>query len=318
MSGDPSTAVQEPGWLERPDGTRIAYRRTAGRTPGVVFLGGFMSDMTGTKATALEAHMRARGHAYVRFDYLGHGASSGRFVDGTIGRWAEDAVSVLDRLTEGPQVLVGSSMGGWLMLLAALARPERVAGLVGIAAAPDFTEDLMWAAWDAPTRERLVRDGAIALPSAYGEAPYTIARALIEDGRRHLLLRAPVPLHCPVRLLQGMADPDVPWRTALALADRLAAADVTVTLVKDGDHRLSRPQDLALLAGLVDGLLEARRTDSPPTLPSPTRGEGAHGTKGAKKSPSPLVGEGGVGGVAPRQRAVPWLSAARTAARPSR
>jgi len=253
MSGSPSTAA--PSFLERPDGACLAYRRVAGRAPGVVFMGGFMSDMTGTKAAFLEEHARARGHAFVRFDYRGHGASSGRFEDGTIGRWAEDAIAVLDALTEGPQVLVGSSMGGWLMLLAALARPARVAALVGLAAAPDFTEDLLWASWDQPTRDRLLRDGVVHLPGTYDDAPYTVTRALIEDGRRHLLLRGPIALSCPVRLLQGMADPDVPWRTAPALAERLTAADVTVTLAKDGDHRLSRPQDLALLGRTLDDVL---------------------------------------------------------------
>jgi pimeloyl-ACP methyl ester carboxylesterase len=244
-----------PRFLERPDGQRVAYHRLEGRGPGVVFLGGFMSDMTGTKALALEAHCRAQGRAFVRFDYLGHGASTGRFEDGTIGRWSDDALAVLDALTAGPQVLVGSSMGGWIMLLAALARPARVAGLVGIAAAPDFTEDLMWAAWDEATRARLMREGRIALPSLYGDAPCVITRDLIEDGRRHLLLRAPIPLRCPVRLLQGMADPDVPWQTALRLAEHLESNDVTVTLIKDGDHRLARDEDLAQLVVAVDGVV---------------------------------------------------------------
>lgn len=233
------------------DGATIAFRRTAGDGPGVVFLGGYKSDMTGTKAMALEAHCRARGRAFVRFDYQGHGASSGRFEDGTIGLWAGDAVEVLDRLTEGPQILVGSSMGGWLMLLAALARKERIAGLVGIAAAPDFTEDLIWAGLDEAARARLEAEGAIREPSEYGE-PYVYTRALVEDGRRHLLLRGKIPLGCPARLLHGMRDPDVPWRTSLRLAEALAGDDVRVTLVKDGDHRLSRDRDLALLTDSLD------------------------------------------------------------------
>ncbi|MEX2648122.1 MAG: alpha/beta hydrolase [Alphaproteobacteria bacterium] len=242
-----STTAGAPSWLARPDGERLAYHRLDGRGPGVVFLGGFASDMTGTKAMALEAWCRAQGLAFVRFDYLGHGQSSGRFADGTIGRWTDDALAVLDALTEGPQILVGSSMGGWIMLLAALARPARVAGLVGVAAAPDFTEDLMWARWDEATRTRLISHGAIELPSAYGEAPTTITRALIENGRRHLLLGAPIPLRRPVRLLQGMADPDVPWPTALRLAEKLESSDVVVTLIKDGDHRLARNEDLGKL-----------------------------------------------------------------------
>jgi pimeloyl-ACP methyl ester carboxylesterase len=233
------------------DGATIAFRRTPGRGPGVVFLGGYRSDMTGSKALALEAHCREAGRAFVRFDYQGHGASGGRFEDGTIGSWTEDALAVIDAATEGPQVLVGSSMGGWIMLLAALARPGRVAGLVGIAAAPDFTEDLVWDALGPEARGRMLADGRIEEPSAYGD-PYVYTRALVEDGRRRLLLRAPIPLACPVRLLHGMRDPDVPWETSLRLAGRLQAEDVRTTLVKDGDHRLSRPQDLALLLATVE------------------------------------------------------------------
>ena len=251
---DSAPTTPRPRFLDRPRGERIAYHRLDGRGPGVVFLGGFMSDMTGTKAMALEAHCRAAGHAFVRFDYIGHGASTGSFADGTIGRWTEDALAVLEGLTEGPQVLVGSSMGGWIMLRAALARPGRVAGLVGIAAAPDFTESLMWDTWDETTRTLLMREGKIELPSAYDETPYVITRALIEDGRKHLLLRAPIPLRCPARLLHGMADADVPWQTAIWLAGRLETPDVTVTLIKDGDHRLAREGDLARLVNAVGEL----------------------------------------------------------------
>lgn len=242
--------------LQRRDGATIAYRRSAGKTPGLVFLGGFMSDMAGTKATFLEAYARRQGRAFLRFDYFGHGKSSGDFESGTIGRWAEDAVAALDELTEGPQVLVGSSMGGWLMLLAALARPQRVAALVGIAAAPDFTEELMWATFDAQVRHRLETEGIYRQPSAYGEQPYSITRALIEEGRRHLLLGGVIPLTCPVRLLQGMADPDVPWQLAPRLAEALESDDVELHLVKKGDHRLSTPDDLVLLAALLDRLFE--------------------------------------------------------------
>jgi len=234
--------------LTLPDGGRIAYRRLAARSgdgrPGIVFLSGFASDMAGTKGTALAAWAEARGQALLRFDYSGHGRSSGAFRDGTIGRWTDDALAAIDRLTAGPQILVGSSMGGWIMLLAALARPDRIAGLVGIAAAPDFTEDLMWAKMPAETRARLLADGVIEQPSQYQDAPLEIPRALIEDGRRHLVLRGPIAIRCPVRLLHGMADPDVPWQTSLRLTERLAADDVTVTLIKDGDHRLSREEDL--------------------------------------------------------------------------
>jgi pimeloyl-ACP methyl ester carboxylesterase len=251
MTGQP-----EPQVLRRDDGETIAYHRLAGRRPTVVFLGGLMSDMTGTKALHLEGFARARGQAFVRFDYFGHGASSGAFTDGTIGRWAEDAVAVVDALTEGPLVLVGSSMGGWAMLLTALARPARVAALVGIAAAPDFTENLMWDGFDEAVRETLRRDGLYHMPSDYGEEPYPISLGLIEDGRRHLLLRGPIAIACPVRLLHGMADADVPYGTSLRLAERLESRDVTVTLVKAGDHRLSAPDDLARLSATVAGLLD--------------------------------------------------------------
>lgn len=236
-------------------GVSIAYHRTPGKSPGVVFLGGFMSDMTGTKATTLEALCRARGQAFLRFDYRGHGASSGRFEDGTIGLWAEDALAAFDQLTQGPQVLVGSSMGGWIALLTALERRERVAGLVGIAAAPDFTEDLLWAALAPDKRDDLARRGVLHLPSEYSDKPYSITWRLIEDGRRHLLLRGPIDLTCPVRLLHGMRDPDVPWQRSLRLADKLATSDVRVLLIKDGDHRLSRDQDLSFLCRVVEDLI---------------------------------------------------------------
>jgi len=244
-----------PPVLRRADGETLAYRRREGRGPGIVFLGGFMSDMTGTKAEALDRFCAARGQAYLRFDYFGHGASSGAFKDATIGRWLEDAVAVLDDLTEGPQVLVGSSLGGWIMLLLARARPERVKALVGIAAAPDFTEDLMWAEFTAEQRAAITRDGFLRMPSAYDPAGYLYTLALIEEGRRHLVLRGPIAIDCPVRLLHGMQDADVPWRTSLAIAERLQSRDVRVTLLKDGDHRLSTEADLALLTATLEPLL---------------------------------------------------------------
>jgi pimeloyl-ACP methyl ester carboxylesterase len=245
---------EEQGRLDRGDGVALAWRRRGGRRPGVVFLGGFNSDMTGTKAEDLSAFCAARGQAFLRFDYSGHGASGGRFVEGTIGRWAEDAALVLDALTEGPQVLVGSSMGGWIALLLALRRPERVAGLVGIAAAPDFTAR-MADSLPPEARAALAADGVWHRPSAYGD-PYPITRALLEEGRNHLLLHAPVPLSVPVRLLHGQRDPDVPWELSLRIAEAITGPDVQVTLVKDGDHRLSRPQDLALLRRVVAPLLD--------------------------------------------------------------
>jgi pimeloyl-ACP methyl ester carboxylesterase len=220
-----------------------------------MFFGGFMSDMGGTKAMALEAHCRRNGRAFVRFDYSGHGASEGAFADGTIGQWQRDALAILGTVAHGPQILVGSSMGGWQMLLAALARPERVAGLVGIAAAPDFTEDLMWDQFDGQERESLLDKGAISLPSDYGEDPYPITLRLIEEARDHLLLRNKIPLVCPVHLLQGMSDEDVPWRTALRIAEKLESERVTVELIKDGDHRLSREPDIARLCAIVDTMV---------------------------------------------------------------
>ena len=243
-----------PALLELPDGRRLACRHTPGALPGVLFCGGFASDMTGTKATALEAHCRAAGRAFTRFDYTGHGASSGRFAEGTIGAWLEDAVAIVDRVTAGPVIVVGSSMGGWIMLLVALARPERVAGLVGIAAAPDFTEDLLLARASPQQRRQLAEQGFWLEPSGYGAEPYPVTRALIEDGRRRLLLRAPIPIACPVHLLHGQRDPDVPWQTSLRLAERLACEEVTIELIKAGDHRLSTPRDLARLCAAVDGL----------------------------------------------------------------
>jgi len=246
--------VQESGRSDRGDGVELAWVRTPGRGPTTVFLPGYKSDMSGAKALEAERFCAAHGTACLRLDYSGHGASGGRFTEGSIGRWTDDALLLIDRLTEGRLVLVGSSMGGWIALLAALARPGRVAGLLGIAAAPDFTETLMWEAMTPAERASLMQDGVLAVRSQYGE-PYPVTRRLIEDGRTRLLLDRPIPLACPVRLLQGQQDADVPWQTALRLAERLAAADVQVTLIKDGDHRLSRPQDLALLRGALTALL---------------------------------------------------------------
>ncbi|MBI4183501.1 MAG: alpha/beta hydrolase [Proteobacteria bacterium] len=221
-----------------------------------MFLTGFRSDRTGTKAMALEAFCRARGQAFLRFDYRGHGESSGAFTDGSIGAWAEDALLALDSLTQGPQVLVGSSMGGWIMLLVALARKERIAGLVGIAPAPDFTEDLLWRTFAGDERRKLGEEGVVYVPSDYEDGPYPITLKLIEEGRNHLLLRAPIAIDCPVRILQGMKDEAVPWPRALTLAERLTAADVEVTLVKAGEHRLSTDADLTRLCATLARLLD--------------------------------------------------------------
>lgn len=239
--------------LLRDDGERLAYVRHVGDAPGIVWLGGFNSGMTGTKATALDDWARARGRAFVRFDYFGHGASSGHFRDGTVTRWLTDTLAVLDRLSEGPQILVGSSMGAWLALLAALARPQRIAGLLLIAPAVDFTEELLWASFDDAARRAIAEQGEWLRPSQYGPDPYPITRALIDDGRRHLLLGAPIALACPVRILQGMVDPDVPWRHALRLVDALGP-DTELTLLKSGDHRLSKPHEIALMLRMLEAM----------------------------------------------------------------
>ena len=243
--------TETSGVLDRDDGERIAWRRVEGAGPTLVWLGGFRSDMTGTKAQALADWAEAAGAAYLRFDYFGHGASSGDFADGTIGRWRADALAAIDSLTEGPLVLVGSSMGGWIACLVALARPERVKAMVLIAPAPDFTEKLMEPALSAAARDDLARNGVWMAPSDYGE-PYPITARLLEEGRDWSILPGPVVIAAPVRILQGGADPDVPWRHALALAEALKGEDVIFTLVRDGDHRLSRPHDLARLIAAAE------------------------------------------------------------------
>jgi pimeloyl-ACP methyl ester carboxylesterase len=210
--------------------------------------------MTGDKATALAAFCAGRGQAMLRFDYSGHGASGGDFLDGTIGAWAADALAAIDALATGKVILVGSSMGGWIALLTALARPARLVGLIGVAAAPDFTQRLMWDAMAPAERATLERDGVLYVPSQYGD-PTPITRKLIENGAKHAVLTGHIPIRCPVRLLHGQADPDVPWELALRIAEQVETPDVRVILVKDGDHRLSRPADLALLTGTLTGLL---------------------------------------------------------------
>ncbi len=248
-----------PETLIRTDGATLAVERVAphgNNGPGVVFLHGLMSDRKGTKAEALLDHCASRGYGFVRFDMFGHGQSSGRFEGGTISRWVDDALAILDHLTTGPQILVGSSMGGWVMLKAALARPARIAGLIGIAAAPDFTEDMMWAGFSADQRRELEEKGLVHVQGDCDTRPYPISRALIEDGRANMVLRDAIALQCPLRLLQGQRDISVPWQTALRLAEKVGSDDVDVVLIKDGDHRLSRPQDLARLCGELDALVK--------------------------------------------------------------
>ena len=245
----------EQGRIDNGYGIELAWQRLAGSGPCVVFLPGFRSDMTGDKATALAALCAQEGRAMVLFDYAGHGQSGGSFVNGTISAWRSDVLSVIDRLTQGPLLLVGSSMGGWLGVLAAMARPERVAGFIGIAAAPDFTEAMMWEAMTFEERSILMERGVLEQPSDYGE-PYAITRALIEDGRTQLVLGGPIPITAPVRLLHGQADRDVPWEFSLRLAAQISSQDVQVVLVKDGEHRMSRPRDLDLLRATVRRLLD--------------------------------------------------------------
>ena len=238
-------------YLTTAAGRRIAFSRIAGQGPGIVFLGGFKSDMQGTKAVHLQSWAQAQGRAFLRFDYSGHGESSGHFENGCIGDWAEDAQAVIEALTDGPQVLVGSSMGGWIALLLARTMPQRVAGLVTIAAAPDFTQQGFWSGFDEAQREALMRDGRLELPSDYSSEPYVITRRLIEDGRQRLVMDQPLPLPFPVRLLQGTADEDVPVSWATGLLNHATGPDIRLTLVKDADHRFSTPDCLDLVTSAI-------------------------------------------------------------------
>ncbi len=247
--------MRQPDFLETASGRRIAYHKTQGAGPGVVFLGGFRSDMGGTKAVYLQDWAQAQGRAFLRFDYSGHGESSGDFLDGCIGDWAADAVAAISELTDGPQVLVGSSMGGWISLLVARALPGKLAGLVGIAAAPDFTEDSMWAGFTPAQRAELADTGQVALPSDYDDGPYIITRRLIEDGRDQLVLRTPLRLPVPVRLLQGTADADVDQSVALRLLDHIDGDDLHLTLVKGADHRFSSDACLTLITRNIEAVL---------------------------------------------------------------
>jgi pimeloyl-ACP methyl ester carboxylesterase len=247
----------EPRYWTRQDGARIAYHRRDGESPTVVFLGGFSSDMTGTKASHLDAWCRDRGQAYLRFDYQGHGASSGRFVDGTIGTWRDDALAVIEGCTAGPVMMVGSSMGAWIMLLVAGVLSRGIHGLVGVAAAPDFTEELIWRRMPEEARGMLASEGVVHVPSDYDVEGCPISHALVNEGRDHLLLDKRIAIDCPVRLLHGLDDRDVPWEMSRRLLQSLESADATLELVKGGDHRLSEPADLERLSRAVGELLDA-------------------------------------------------------------
>jgi pimeloyl-ACP methyl ester carboxylesterase len=260
IMNDTRRAEPEPDFVEVGSGNsarRIAVRARKGGQPGLFWLGGFNSDMKGTKALALDAWAAGQGRGCVRFDYSGHGESGGRFVDGTIGRWLEESVAVFSRFCSGPTVVIGSSMGGWMALLlareiAGRATNASLAGLVLIAPAPDFTEELMWKGFSPDVRKEIETNGVWLRPSDYDDGtPYPITRALIEEGRNHLLLSGSIDVGCPVRILQGARDPDVPWKHAFTLAQRLPAEDVVLTMIQDGDHRLSRPQDIARIIAAV-------------------------------------------------------------------
>ena len=241
---------------ERTIAVRVRESKSPSSGPGLFWLGGFKSDMKGTKAEALDRWAESAARACVRFDYSGHGESGGDFEAGTIGRWLEESLGVYTRFAKGPQIVVGSSMGGWLALLLARALSGRkdtppIAGMVLIAPAVDFTEELMWKEFPDATKREIELRGAWLRPSAYGEEPYPITRGLIEDGRKHLLLGGLIETRCPVHILQGVQDPDVPWRHAVELVSRFSRDDVVLTLIKDGDHRLSRPEDIERLIAAI-------------------------------------------------------------------
>jgi hypothetical protein len=245
------------GFLEH-GGERLAWRRSEGdpARAGLVWLGGFHSDMSGEKASALQIASQQAGRRFLRFDYSGHGASSGEFASGSIGRWRSDALACIDELAAGPLVLVGSSMGGWMALMAALARPQQVKGLALLAPAPDFTERLMWARMEREQRRDIMEKGAWMRPSDYDPAGYPITRHLIEEGRIWNIMNADIPLSIPIRILHGGRDTDVPWSHSFELAGLLASEDIVWSLIKDGDHRLSRPQDIARMIGTVLALAD--------------------------------------------------------------
>lgn len=244
-------------FLDRPDGEKIAYvqRKAQPGKASLIWLGGFKSDMDGTKALVLDDWARESGHGLLRFDYFGHGKSSGEFEDGTIGRWREDALAVINELTEGPQILVGSSMGGWISLLAAKARPERIGGMLLIAPAPDFTSELMWPSFSEDVRRQIMEDGKFEEPSPYDDEIFIVTRKLIEDGKNWSVLGEPIAYDGPVRILQGMKDDSVPWQHAQRCVDLVTSGNVVMTLVKNGDHRLSTDTDLARLIVITERLV---------------------------------------------------------------
>ena len=256
MPDHESEKMQSIAWHSINQSGRIAYNRVAGKTPGIIFLCGHGSDMDGSKALFLESWAKQQGRAFLRFDYSGHGQSDGAFLETNISDWTRDAIAVLDDLTKGPQILVGSSLGGWIMLNVALKRPDRIAGLIGVAAAPDFTEDLIWQSLDDDQRNKMKNDGQISMENPYADDPVIYPYHLIEDGRQHLRLRTPLAINAPVRLLQGMNDAEVPWQTATRLADYLQSDDVVLHFDKTATHRFSEPAQLRLLETVLVTLLD--------------------------------------------------------------
>ncbi|MCE3232891.1 MAG: protein of the alpha/beta hydrolase superfamily [Rickettsiaceae bacterium] len=250
--------MQKASILKLSNNNYIAYHKTEGKKnkPTVIFLGGFMSDMSGNKATALENFCKKETWGFIRFDYIGHGESSGKFTDGTISIWKDNALKVIDNLSEGNIILIGSSMGGWLMLLAALERPERVVGLIGVASAPDFTENLIWEIMSDTQKEELNEKGICDLKSEYSEAPYPITMQLIEDGRKNLLLNGKININCPVRLIHGLLDHDVPASCSIKLGELLTTDNMCVNLIQNGDHRMSEPPHLELLCNTLSEMME--------------------------------------------------------------
>lgn len=250
----PEKSQPHPSYFTNSAQQKLAYHQHKGEKTGIVFLGGFRSDMNGSKALFLEEYCKTHGYSFVRFDYSGHGESDGKFEDGCIGSWLTDSLDILDNLTTDKQLIIGSSMGGWLMLLLSLKRPERIAALIGIAAAPDFTNLLMWPALSDAQKQEILEQGIAHIPSEYGD-DLPLTAQLFEDGAHRILLDKDIIIDRPVHLLHGMQDADVPWRIALDISKQLTSDRVTTHLIKDGDHRLSRPQDLALLADSIQQLL---------------------------------------------------------------
>ncbi len=244
-----------PDFVDFSSGKRLAYHLSEGKNPGIVFLGGFNSDMNGGKAIAMEARCKEEGRRFLRFNYSGHGSSSSHFEDGTIGQWKQDAIDMIDRLAPGPNILIGSSMGGWIMLLVALARPDTITGLVGIASAPDFTEELLWDTATPDQKKQLAETGRVEIaPCMPDQSPYPITMKLIEEGRNHLLLRNPIPLSMPMRLLHGIRDEDVPYSVSQRLLDTVTSTDARLTLVKNASHRFSEPEQIELIWQQVKSL----------------------------------------------------------------